>query len=69
MTNDDRTPTGGQPPALVTTGIRTLDKVIGGGIQRGSIVLLIGAPGSGKTMLAQQHDRATLRARDSASSS
>lgn len=47
---------------LLTTGVPSLDLVLGGGIQRGSIVLFVGVPGSGKTILAQQiaHYRASL---------
>ena len=36
---------------LVSTGIDSLDKVFGGGLLRGSIVLVAGHPGSGKTTL------------------
>lgn len=36
------------------TGIRGLDELIGGGIPEGRIVLVIGSPGSGKTILAAQ---------------
>jgi circadian clock protein KaiC len=36
------------------TGIAELDLVLGGGIPPGSCVVLAGAPGSGKTILAQQ---------------
>jgi circadian clock protein KaiC len=43
-----------QAPDLLSTGVPNLDLVLGGGIPRGSIVMAIGAPGTGKTMLAQQ---------------
>jgi len=36
------------------TGVRNLDAIIEGGIPRGSLVAISGAPGSGKTILAQQ---------------
>src|SRR5690242_21359365 len=36
------------------TGVPNLDLVLGGGLLRGTIVMVIGLPGSGKTILAQQ---------------
>jgi len=36
------------------TGITELDLVLGGGLEPGSTVVLTGAPGTGKTILAQQ---------------
>lgn len=38
----------------MTTGAHRLDAILGGGLQRNAINLLIGVPGSGKTILAQQ---------------
>ena len=38
----------------VPTGIETLDRILGGGIPVGSLIILAGAPGTGKTILAQQ---------------
>jgi circadian clock protein KaiC len=38
----------------MTSGSEALDLVLGGGLPREAIVLLVGAPGSGKTLLAQQ---------------
>ena len=35
-------------------GVPNLDRVLGGGIRRRSTVMVIGAPGTGKTILAQQ---------------
>jgi RecA/RadA recombinase len=34
------------------TGIPGLDAILGGGVPRGSLVLLVGPPGSGKTTMA-----------------
>ncbi len=39
---------------LVTTDLAGLDLVLGGGIPRGSLIMLVGAPGTGKTILIQQ---------------
>ena len=39
---------------LMLTGIAGLDLVLNGGLERGSVVVLAGAPGTGKTILAQQ---------------
>jgi circadian clock protein KaiC len=36
------------------TGIADLDLILGGGFEPGSLVILAGAPGTGKTILAQQ---------------
>ena len=38
----------------LTTGIQELDLILGGGFEPGSMVILAGAPGTGKTILAQQ---------------
>ena len=43
-------------PALsdvIETGVPNLDRVLGGGIRRRSTMMVIGAPGTGKTILAQ----------------
>src|SRR5215468_2221971 len=37
------------------SGSERLDAVLGGGLPRHGIILLIGRPGTGKTMLAQQY--------------
>src|SRR6185295_18612797 len=38
----------------IETGIRNLDAVFEGGLPRGSVSVVSGPPGSGKTILAQQ---------------
>ena len=38
----------------VSTGVSALDHILGGGIPKGSTILLIGRPGTGKTILAHQ---------------
>lgn len=38
----------------MTSGSEALDLVLGGGLPRNAIILLVGAPGSGKTLMAQQ---------------
>jgi circadian clock protein KaiC len=38
----------------MSTGIAGLDLALNGGLERGSVVVLAGAPGTGKTILAQQ---------------
>jgi len=40
--------------ARVDTGVRNLDDLVNGGIPKGSIVIVAGPPGSGKTILAEQ---------------
>lgn len=39
---------------LDPTGVAGLDEVLGGGIQRGSLAIIAGPPGGGKTILAHQ---------------
>lgn len=38
----------------VATGVRNLDAILDGGIPKGAVTVISGAPGSGKTILAQQ---------------
>ncbi|MEU4625611.1 ATPase domain-containing protein [Actinoplanes sp. NPDC023801] len=38
----------------VATGLADLDLILGGGLQQGSVVVVSGPPGTGKTILAQQ---------------
>lgn len=39
---------------FIESGVPNLDLVLGGGLARGSLVMMTGAPGSGKTILSQQ---------------
>jgi len=41
-------------PDLVSTGVKALDELLGGGLLRGNIVLVAGHPGSGKSTLGAQ---------------
>ena len=38
----------------MATGVPGLDLILGGGLEQGAVVVLAGAPGTGKTILAQQ---------------
>jgi circadian clock protein KaiC len=42
------------PISSIETGIRNLDAVFGAGLPKGSVSLIAGPPGAGKTILAQQ---------------
>jgi circadian clock protein KaiC len=42
------------PAAVLSTGSTSLDRVLGGGITRGALAVIVGVPGSGKTTLAGQ---------------
>ena len=55
------TPAAG-PSALLLTGVPNLDRLLGGGIVRGSLAFISGPPGSGKTTLAAQIAFAAARA-------
>ena len=41
-------------PTKAPTGITGLDAITGGGLPRGRTTLLVGGPGSGKTILSPQ---------------
>jgi circadian clock protein KaiC len=41
-------------PDFLETGVPNLDRILGGGLRSRSLAMVIGAPGAGKTMLAQQ---------------
>src|SRR5688572_20735618 len=38
----------------IETGVRSLDSLSGGGIPKGSVTVIGGSPGAGKTILTQQ---------------
>src|SRR5918912_1455138 len=42
------------PPEVLETGVPNLDRILGGGLLGRSLVMVIGTPGTGKTLLAQQ---------------
>lgn len=41
-------------PDVLETGVPNLDRILGGGLLRRSLAMIIGAPGTGKTLLAEQ---------------
>ena len=49
--------------ARVETGVRNLDALFQGGLPKGSVVVLAGSPGAGKTILTQQICFHTVSAR------
>ena len=48
------TPSNNEPSNRIKTGISNLDYILQGGLPRGSITVLAGPPGSGKTILSQE---------------
>jgi circadian clock protein KaiC len=43
-----------QPDKKIESGIRNLDEILEGGIPEGSLTMIVGAPGTGKTILSHQ---------------
>jgi circadian clock protein KaiC len=55
-------------PTSITSGVTTLDVLMGGGVERGTSTLLVGPPGCGKSTLALQYAvAATARGEHAAS--
>ena len=52
--------------SVLTSGVASLDALLGGGIERGTSTLLVGPPGSGKSTLALQYACAATRRGDHA---
>ncbi|HEY6923211.1 MAG TPA: ATPase domain-containing protein [Steroidobacteraceae bacterium] len=52
---------------LITSGVTSLDALLGGGIEQGTSTLLVGPPGSGKSTLALQYACAAMKRGDHAS--
>ncbi len=48
-------------PPVDPTGVPRLDPILGGGVPRGALVIIVGPPGSGKTTLANQMAFAAAR--------
>ena len=49
---------------LLPTGVPNLDPVLGGGLRRGALAILMGPPGSGKTILVGRMGFAAARQGD-----
>jgi circadian clock protein KaiC len=54
--------------SLIASGVASLDRLMGGGVERGTSNLMVGPPGSGKSTLALQYAMAALRRGDHAAS-
>jgi circadian clock protein KaiC len=54
--------------SLITSGVESLDALLGGGIERGTSTLLVGPPGSGKSTIALQYAAAAAARGDHAAS-
>lgn len=54
------------PRETVSSGVRALDALLGGGIDRGTSTMLIGPPGSGKSTIALQYAHAAAARGDHA---
>ncbi len=54
------------PQEVLLSGVAALDKLMGGGIDRGTSTLLVGPPGSGKSTLALQYAAAAVERGDHA---
>jgi circadian clock protein KaiC len=50
--------------SLIASGVAALDRLMGGGVERGTSTLMIGPPGSGKSTLALQYAVAAARRGD-----
>jgi circadian clock protein KaiC len=54
------------PPETISSGLPELDSLLGGGLARGTVTMLIGPSGSGKSSLALQYVMAAARRAESA---
>ena len=52
--------------AMIPSGVKTLDALLGGGIERGTSTLLMGPPGCGKSTIAMQYAAAAAERGDHA---
>lgn len=55
-------------PSVLQSGVKALDDLMGGGVERGTSTLLVGPPGSGKSTLAIQYAIAAVARGDHAAS-
>ena len=54
--------------SLIASGVKTLDNLLGGGVERGTSTLLVGPPGCGKSTIALQYAGAAASRGDHAAS-